>query len=67
MVRMEQCDELNPANTEEDRTRSVPSNLHIDGMGHEQQLELCERHQQERELSMLQLRDVKHHVCHGSL
>ena len=27
---------------------------------YEQQLELCERHQQERELSMLQLRDIKH-------
>lgn len=29
---------------------------------YEQQLELCERHQQERELSMLQLRDVKHNM-----
>ncbi len=29
---------------------------------YEQQLELCERHQQERELSMLQLRDIKHNM-----
>ena len=29
---------------------------------YEQQLELCERHQQERELSMLQLRDMKHNM-----
>lgn len=29
---------------------------------YEQQLELCERHQQERELSVLQLRDVKHNM-----
>lgn len=29
---------------------------------YEQQLELCERHQQERELSMLQIRDVKHNM-----
>lgn len=29
---------------------------------YEQQLDLCERHQQERELSMLQLRDVKHNM-----
>lgn len=29
---------------------------------YEQQLELCERHQQEMEISMLQLRDVKHNM-----
>lgn len=29
---------------------------------YEQQLELCERHQQEREMSMLQIRDVKHNM-----
>lgn len=29
---------------------------------YEQQLELCERHQEERELSVLQLRDVKHNM-----
>lgn len=29
---------------------------------YEQQLELCERHQQEREISMLQIRDVKHNM-----
>jgi histidine kinase-, DNA gyrase B-, and HSP90-like ATPase len=29
---------------------------------YEQQLELCERHQEERELSILQLRDVKHNM-----
>ncbi len=29
---------------------------------YEQQLELCNRHQQEREISMLQLRDVKHNM-----
>lgn len=29
---------------------------------YEQQLELCERHQQEREISTLQLRDVKHNM-----
>lgn len=29
---------------------------------YEQQLELCERHQQEREISMLQLRDTKHNM-----
>lgn len=29
---------------------------------YEQQLELCERHQQERELSILQLRDAKHNM-----
>lgn len=29
---------------------------------YEQQLELCERHQHERELSMLQLRDAKHNM-----
>lgn len=29
---------------------------------YEQQLELCERHQQEREISMLQLRDAKHNM-----
>lgn len=29
---------------------------------YEQQLELCERHQQEREVSMLQLRDAKHNM-----
>lgn len=29
---------------------------------YEQQLDLCERHQQERELSMLQLRDVRHNM-----
>lgn len=29
---------------------------------YEQQLELCERHQQEREISMLQLRDVRHNM-----
>jgi sensor histidine kinase YesM len=30
--------------------------------GYEQQLELCERHQEEREISILQLRDVKHNM-----
>ncbi len=29
---------------------------------YEQQLDLCERHQQERELSILQLRDVRHNM-----
>lgn len=29
---------------------------------YEQQLELCERHQQEREISMLQLRDARHNM-----
>lgn len=29
---------------------------------YEQQLELCERHQQEREISMLQFRDAKHNM-----
>ena len=29
---------------------------------YEQQLELCERHQQEREISTLQLRDIKHNM-----
>ena len=29
---------------------------------YEQQLELCERHQQEREISILQLRDAKHNM-----
>ncbi len=29
---------------------------------YEQQLELCERHQQEREMSMLQIRDAKHNM-----
>ena len=29
---------------------------------YEQQLELCERHQQEREISTLQLRDVRHNM-----
>lgn len=29
---------------------------------YEQQLDLCERHQQEREVSMLQLRDAKHNM-----
>lgn len=29
---------------------------------YEQQLELCERHQQEREISILQLRDIKHNM-----
>lgn len=29
---------------------------------YEQQLDLCERHQQEREMSMLQIRDVKHNM-----
>lgn len=29
---------------------------------YEQQLELCERHQQEREISTMQLRDVKHNM-----
>lgn len=29
---------------------------------YKQQLELCERHQQEREMSMLQMRDVKHNM-----
>ena len=29
---------------------------------YEQQLELCERHQQERELSILQLRDIRHNM-----
>ena len=29
---------------------------------YKQQLELCERHQQEREMSLLQLRDVKHNM-----
>ena len=33
---------------------------------YEQQLELCERHQQERELSMLQLRDIKHNMKNKS-
>lgn len=30
--------------------------------GYEQQLELCKRHQEEREISILQLRDVKHNM-----
>ena len=29
---------------------------------YEQQLELCERHQQEREISIMQLRDVRHNM-----
>ena len=42
----------------------LADDLHLRWMTsvYEQQLELCERHQQEREISILQLRDVRHNM-----
>lgn len=42
----------------------LADDLHLRRMTsvYEQQLELCERHQQEREISTLQLRDVRHNM-----
>lgn len=50
--------------TESDGYMKLADDLRLRRMAavYEQQLELCERHQQERELSMLQLRDIKHNM-----